>query len=335
MGQNAEQRIPKRVSRALGQLAIVGEVAETFEARMNRHPPEHYVKIEHSWPTLEVYAYLVNHFFRQGEVVTRQLHKSSKEGTDDAVFNSLLERYIGLHVAGFLALLQLGRTLALAVNTWGWWVLRQGAHADTDSRGALDKALRFFNAPKALERRLQRYRERQGRVLDQATLFEAYATNEDEVGKALLSSAQAKDTRHGLIDFPMVLLEGMGKNVRSKLRTAYLAEAPEKMVQSLEEWRPTAEAEGPEDTLLRELSEKQVRAALRAKVAATVKGRQHEVVREYWAGLAKGYRLSGKLDNSFRQYWGQEYTRKRRMLNRVRNQHPGLLEAIEAVTIAG
>ena len=55
----------------------------------------------------------------------------------------------------------------------------------------------------------------------------------------------------------------------------------------------------------------------------------HEVIAAILDGKAK---LGGKRQNSFRQYWRADYSRKQRMLSRICSANPGLSEFLRALS---
>ena len=204
----------------------------------------------------------------------------------------------------------------------------------------------------ALEDRLQKYRLhrlREREALDLGVLWEALVAAGPSVEEGIASAvrslregAEAGTYFAALKAVPLQSAVAFIKNARSILRTAYEAEAPERLVDSLsdEPHEPADRRPTPEQAFVATVEREDRRARRRAAeraLCAQVKAAQLtpvqvQVVAEYWKALRKGFRLSGKQSNSLRSYWGaDEYSRKQRTLNRVRQAIPDLLKAIEDV----
>jgi len=136
--------------------------------------------------------------------------------------------------------------------------------------------------------------------------------------------------------------------VRSALRAAYKAEAPRDKttsrkksavgekhkanVRATEDLAASAQSKAT-DRLIQRENVKEAQDALRHLVDVLTP-KQQKVISQYRCALEQGYRYSGKQGNSLRQFWVSDYERKKRMLARIREDHPRLVSAIEALADA-
>jgi hypothetical protein len=82
---------------------------------------------------------------------------------------------------------------------------------------------------------------------------------------------------------------------------------------------------------IRHETQREASTALWERARVELAPKQYEVLRESEQALRDGYSSSSKSGRSMRQYWGDEYNRKRRMLNRVEKEHCELVRAIRLV----
>lgn len=312
------------------------------------------------WPLVSVYLKLVARYEKalrglcQRHEIKKRLHgpkaarefRAAWEELDGQTARALL--YLGVF-AGSTCYAYQKEKLHAAVR-------EQSATPGHEGPATRD-AFEHFHLIKALnESHLSDYRRKVGGESDPLALWEAYSTA-DEAARSAIDELLTR-VRHGvglqsyLIALPFGAAGAIASNAQAVFRTAYRSDAPQRLVKSVSD---LTRHEGPEqasdprpedvlaaldaergasldplERLMRKETEREVRDALRSQMRARLMPKQYQVLAEYWQGLEQGYGLSAKLENSFRQRWGDEYPRKQRMLHRVRGKHPELLQAIES-----
>ena len=284
------------------------------------------------YPAVSAYFELVSWYRRPSERVAYHAALARRLKGYRAA-EEFSEASAGRHEEAFRALVAVGCLLHLGYFRYAKEKLRAAALDGKGNEEALSEALEFIGASRALERRLHRHRRREGCALDLGALYQALAEADDAAVDGLHKYRPTGDPIAFLRALPFLAGAAVTKHARSLLRSDYQAEAAERLVSSLDEqpWLdPEDPSPGPEESLLLAEQKREVKAALRKRVAGLLTSKQQQVVLEYWRALEKGHRLSGKLENSMRQVWGTDYTKKRRMLLRIRREHPALADAIEA-----
>jgi len=233
----------------------------------------------------------------------------------------------------------------------------EAAFRDSPWRKSMARAVvKSLELTRSFDDRLREYRGDERCALDVGSIFQAWQEADAAVRAGVETEArdwarylQHKEHDPGLWGVWSHLLrlvtlphEAVIAHARSVLRAAYKSESPETL-ESLQapvgpnEDSPTLgeTLASPELPLLeRLLHDADVRGAkteLRRRLNALPQ-RQREIVEEYWRALKSGHRPSSKLGRSMRQFWGADYERKKRALQRVRRQHSDLLNILERLT---
>jgi hypothetical protein len=344
MGQNGKKvRRPSPNPDPADALVGLTWLAEEGLRRAYRTRWEKFRDIATFWPGVLGYLAALTVYERLAPVVWYRQFVLIRDVDGEPAARRYHETHIAPYEKRFVAaMVRLGGLLSAACYGYGEQKLQAAIEEGAAGSGAEKEAVEFFDLTKALESRLQQYRRTNGCSLDLTALFEAWS-EANVAAKEGIEEWKAKGPKDPLAawlaDLPLVGLSSLRKRTASLFRSAYVGESPQKSQarESLEELEQRRDEDMPrapsaEDVFFaREgsLEEQRKALVLLKRKLDGLPGRQVELLLNYAEALQRGYRLSSKLRFSMRQWWGDNYDANRRMLTRIRRNHPELVEKLE------
>jgi len=360
MGHRRGETRQTQVDRNRKRLGLIGPIAGLAVHRYGALPLQRLRDVLCLWPALELYCALVSRYrettrgLAMFQEITRRVRGAGEAEGFSMTWKPQAER-------ASRELTAFGSLLCFAAGLWAWDHLRTASDPDaplSERNFSRDKVLHatrtFHEALREFRHRLRKDEEDE----DPGALFQAWAT----VGPAIEGGSRAfiDRVRRGigtqgfeqvLFELPFVSLGAVMRHAQSELRAAYVAAAPHRRAPSVTSLRPSQPADDDEidddeflqsiagdrasvpdfaDAVVTKVFLEMEEDTLRRRLRLDLTEKQHTAVMEYWQARSQGHTLSGKLGQSLRQYWGENYDARRRMLHRVRCLHPELLHAIES-----